>query len=149
MERKEFIKAFGLGMAGACMAGCLASCSKDGGSAPPPPAGGGRPPTIPTGINFTVDLASQIKNPGEAVTKNGVIVVRLTAGATATSFTAVQVACTHAGTSINFDNGQSNFLCPNHGSRFSTAGVVLNGPAAANLKNYKVDIAGNTLTVTG
>ncbi len=131
------------------MAGCMASCSKDGSSAPPPPAGGGRPPTMPTGINFTVDLASEIKNPGDSVTKNGVIVVRLGAGATAASFTAVQVACTHQGTSINFDTGQSNFLCPNHGSRFSTAGAVLNGPAAANLKSYKVDIAGNTLAVTG
>ncbi|MEJ7911970.1 MAG: Rieske (2Fe-2S) protein [Chitinophagaceae bacterium] len=149
MERKECIKTFGFGMAGVCVAGCLASCSKDGSSAPPPPPGGGGPPPRPTGVNFTVDLASEIKNPGESVTKNGVIVVRLTAGATATSFTAVQVACTHQGTSINFDTGQNNFLCPNHGSRFSNAGAVLNGPASTNLKNYKVDITGNTMTVTG
>lgn len=144
MDRKEFLSTFGFGLAAVCAGGCLASCSKGGSDSP----GGGNPPT-PRGVNFNVDLANEIKNVGESVTKNGVIVVRLATGTAPASFTAVQVACTHQGTAINFNTPQGNFVCPNHGSQFTTAGVVLNGPATANLKKYNLAISGNTMTVTG
>lgn len=145
MQRKKFITALGLGLAGVCAGGCLSSCSKSGGE--PNPGGGN--PSAPTGVNFTVDLANEIKNPGETVVKNGVIVVRLSGGSTIAAFSAVQVACTHQGTSINFDSAQGNFVCPNHGSKFSTTGNVLNGPAATNLKQFSMAITGSILTVNG
>lgn len=146
MDRKEFLSTFGLGLAAVCAGGCFASCSKDSGDST---GGGTPPPPRPSGVNFSVDLANEIKNAGESVTKNGVIVVRLKAGADIASFTAVQVACTHQGTSINFNPAQGNFICPNHNSAFSTAGVVLNGPATDNLKKFNLAISGNTMTVTG
>lgn len=144
MDRKEFLSAFGFGLAAVCTGGCLTSCSKGGADS----AGGGSGPTPPTGVNFTVDLNNEIKNVGESVTKNGVIVVRLAAGTAAGSFSAVQVACTHQGTSIEFKSNLGNFVCPNHGSQFTTTGTVLNGPATANLKRYKIAVTGNTMTVT-
>ena len=145
MERSEFLSTLGIGLAAACT-GCLASCGK--GDEPTP---GGPTPTPgppPASTNFNMDLNTDIKSVGESKTTNGVIVVRLAAGNAVASFTAVQVACTHQGTSIEFKNAQGNFVCPNHFSEFSTSGVVTKGPATSNLKKYSIAITGNTLTVT-
>lgn len=144
MDRKEFLSAFGISLAAAYAGGCLASCSKSNTDAPTGTPG----PNQPNRINFTIDLNNEIKDVGASLTKSGVIVVRLAQGNATSDFTAVQVACTHQGTAINFSTAQGNFVCPNHGSRFTTNGEVLNGPAAANLKKYKIAIAGTTLTVT-
>jgi cytochrome b6-f complex iron-sulfur subunit len=81
--------------------------------------------------------------------KSQPILVRLAAGNEVTSFTAVQRACTHQGTNINYDAAQGKFICPNHLSEFSNAGVVLKSPATTNLKVYTIAIEGTTLTVTG
>jgi Rieske Fe-S protein len=145
MDRKEFLSNLGLGLAVVCTGGCLASCSK---SSDTDSSTGGTTPTPPTNVNFTVDLGNEIKNIGDSVTKSGVIVVRLAQGNAIGSFTAVQVACTHQGTAINFNNAQGNFICPNHGSQFTTSGTVLNGPATTNLKKYTIAISGSTMTVT-
>lgn len=145
MDRKEFLSAFRVGLFAVCTGGCLVSCSKGDTTTPP---GGGTGTTPPAGLNFTVDLNSEIKNVGDSVTKNDVIVVRLASGTATSSFTAVQVACTHQGTAINFSTAQGNFICPNHGSKFTTSGAVINGPATSNLKKYNISISSNTMTVS-
>jgi Rieske Fe-S protein len=144
MERKEFLSTISYGLVAVCAGGCLASCSKKDG-----PGGETPPPTPPSGVLFTIDLNSEIQNVGDSVIKSGVIIVRLATGTAVSSFTAVQVACTHQGTSINFNSTQGNFICPNHGSQFTSTGTVINGPATANLKKYNISIAGNTMSVTG
>ncbi len=146
MDRKKFLSTFGIGLGALCAGGCLTSCSKGESDTP---GTSGPPPRPPGGVNFNVDLTSEIKNVGESVTRNNVIVVRLNTGATASSFTAVQVACTHQGTAINFNTTQGNFVCPNHGSQFTTEGTVINGPASSNLKKYTISISGTTMTVNG
>jgi len=138
MERRKFISEVGLSVAGIC-AVCLGACSKSNA-----PGGGGGP----ANVNFTVDLNSSLINIGDSVIQSGVIVVRLAAGNTASSFTAVQVNCTHEGTAINFNTGQGVFICPNHGSRFSTSGSVLLGPATSNLHRYNISVVGTSLNVT-
>ncbi|MHB1179528.1 MAG: QcrA and Rieske domain-containing protein [Daejeonella sp.] len=148
MERSQFLSTLGIGLAAACT-GCLASCGKGGEPTPGGPGPGITPPPPPASINFNMDLNTDIKSVGESKTTNGVIVVRLAAGNAVESFTAVQVACTHQGTSIEFKNAQGNFVCPNHGSVFSAAGVVMTGPAATNLKKYTVAVTGTTLNVSG
>lgn len=146
MDRKEFLSTFGYGLAVVCAGGCLASCSKSNTDYSP---GGGAGPTPSAGTSFSVDLSTEIKDVGESVIKKEVIVVRLSEGTDVTAFTAVQVACTHQGTAIYYDASKGNFVCPNHGSQFTTAGAVINGPATASLKKYKIAISGNTMTVTG
>jgi len=74
--------------------------------------------------------------------------VRVAAGNIASSFTAVQIACTHEGTSIGYNTGQGIFICPLHGSQFDKNGNVLLGPAAASLKHYTVTITGTALAVS-
>lgn len=139
MERRKFIGTLSAPVVAAC-AVCMGACSKSssGGNG----TGGGS-------ANFTVDLGSNLLTVGSSLVQSGVIVVRLATGNIPASFTAVQVACTHEGTSINFNAAQNKFICPNHGSTFSTSGSVTLGPATTNLKSYNISISGNTMTVTG
>lgn len=56
--------------------------------------------------------------------------------------------CTHLGCGINkFDNGQ--FVCPCHGSRYSSEGIVLQGPAVKPLERlqYRTDKEKNELVI--
>jgi cytochrome b6-f complex iron-sulfur subunit len=147
MERKEFISKLGISLAAIC-AGCgIASCGSNPKAEDPAPTPGGN-----TGGNsnalISANLDSELKNVGEFKVSNGVILVRLAAGNTANAFTAVQVACTHQGVAVNYNNAQGKFICPSHGSQFSTTGAVLVGPAATALKSYTVNISGNSLNVT-
>lgn len=144
MERKEFLSALSISLAAVC-AGCsLASCGSTPKNEDPQPA-----PNTGTGnAVLTANLATDIKNVGESTISNGVILVRLAQANVAASFSAVQVACTHQGTAINYNTAQGIYICPNHGSRFDTTGKVLLGPAAVALKQYQVNIIGTTLSVS-
>jgi Rieske Fe-S protein len=149
MEREEFISKLGLGVLMACTGCGLASCGGSKSNDPTPNPGGGTPPPAPgSGALFTTDLNTSLLNVGDSKVSNGVILVRIATGNTATSFTAVQVACTHEGTSIGYNATQSKFICPNHGSQFSQTGQVTMGPAATNLQKYTVSVSGTTATVS-
>jgi cytochrome b6-f complex iron-sulfur subunit len=143
MERNEFLAKLGIGTLAVCMGCNMVSCSKSGS---PGPSNGNNTP--PAGTTVNVDLNSTIKNVGDQTVNNGIIIVRLATGNTASSFTAVQVACTHEGNSINYNNSQGIFICPVHGSEFSKTGSLLQGPATSSLKQYTVSVTGTTLTVT-
>lgn len=139
MHRKDFISTVSVSVAAVC-AGCLAACSKGNSVTAAPP---------PSGVNFNIDLASELLSIGDSKQVSAVLVVRLAAGNTVSSFTAVQVACTHEGTSINYIPAQNQFVCPLHGSTFSTSGAVVKGPASTSLKKYTIAITNTTLNVTG
>jgi cytochrome b6-f complex iron-sulfur subunit len=149
MERAEFLSKFGLGLAAVC-AGCsLVSCGSKSSDPSPGDVGGAPPPPAPGGGNlFTVDLSGKLTNIGDSFVSNGVIVVRLAAANVLASFTAVQVACTHQGTAIAYNEGQHRFICPAHGSEFSDSGQVLVGPAVLPLQEYTVSVDTTTLTVS-
>lgn len=149
MERGEFLSKFGLGLVVACTGCGLASCGSKG-SAPLPSTsvGGGSPPPKGSGNLFTLDLSSQLQNVGDSTVQKSVIVVRLATGDTSDAFTAVQVACTHQGTSINYNTSQKIIICPNHGSEFNQQGAVLLGPAAIPLQRYTVTVTGTQLIVS-
>ena len=63
------------------------------------------------------------------------------------AFTVVTAMCTHQACIINGQNG-SNYVCPCHGSQFSTSGGVLSGPASVALRQYVSQFANNVLTIT-
>lgn len=155
MERDEFLAKFGMGLLAVCT-GCVVGCGKSPGNDPAPSDNGNNPPvTNPPVTNppangnlITADLNGELTSVGSSKTGNGVILVRTGTGNAAGSFTAVQQACTHEGTSINYNNTQGIFICPNHGSQFSTSGSVIQGPAATALRKFTVTVTGTTLAVT-
>jgi cytochrome b6-f complex iron-sulfur subunit len=63
------------------------------------------------------------------------------------SFIAVSASCTHQGTNVNFNAGENDFICPNHGAKFSNNGTVTQGPASSNLTSYHTTLTGSTLRV--
>lgn len=149
MERRAFIGNVTAPVFAACAA-CLAACSKSGaGSSTNNNGGSTGGNTGAVNVNFTVDLSQSLLTVGSSLVQSGVIVVRLNTGNVPSAFTAVQVACTHQGTSINYNAQGNDFVCPLHGSVYSTTGAVLNGPATAALKQYATTINGNIMTVTG
>ncbi|MBL7849942.1 MAG: Rieske 2Fe-2S domain-containing protein [Cyclobacteriaceae bacterium] len=142
MERNEFLRLLGTAGIAVC-AGCsLESCSS---SSDPAPSGN----PGPSGIDFTLDLTAPantaLNSDGGFVYNSGVIVVCLSASLKV--YTAVSQACTHQGTTIGFDAANGNFLCPAHGSRFSTNGAVVNGPAATSLRKFNTSLTGTNLRV--
>lgn len=141
MERRAFLESLTGPMIAAC-AVCMGACSKSA-------DGGGSNPTPPPIVNFTVDLATQITSVGSSVAVNGVLVVRLAAGNSLSSFVAVQQACTHQGSAINFVPATNSFLCPNHGAQFNTSGANTGGQQTSALKVYSISVSGNTLNITG
>lgn len=140
MERNEFLKLLGTASLAVCAGCALESCSTSS-----DPSG----PAAPTGVDFTLDLTAAANAPllidGGSVYKSGIVIVCLSAASSA--YTAVSQACTHQGTTIAFQASAGNFLCPNHGSRFSTTGGVINGPAVASLKKYSTSVSGTNLRV--
>lgn len=96
---------------------------------------------------LTIDGASPLATVGGAAlvqTSAGNFLLARTAQDAIAAFTAT---CTHeACTVTRFDGGA--FACPCHGSRFSTAGAVLNGPASRALRQFATQLAADVLTVS-
>ncbi len=67
----------------------------------------------------------------------------------ADGFAVLSAVCTHAGCTVRYDAPSDQVACPCHGSRYSLAGAVAQGPAARSLKRYLTtyDAAAQTLTI--
>lgn len=142
MDRRKFINDLSFTVALACT-GCLAACSKgDGPSEPnnPNPPGGNNP--------VTVNLATEILNPGDAVKRSGVIIIRLNAGNNPDNFAALSALCTHEQGNLEYNKASGKLQCPVHDSEFSTTGAVLRGPATTALRKFTIAINGTTLSVS-
>jgi cytochrome b6-f complex iron-sulfur subunit len=137
MQRRAFLGSITSPVLVAC-AVCMGACSKTGSGS-----------NGAVSANFSIDLGVSLLSVGSSVVQSGVIVVRLATGNVANAFTAVQVACTHEGTAINYNSSAGQFICPNHGSTFTNAGTVTLGPATNSLKQYAIVISGTTMTVSG
>lgn len=143
MDRKEFLTALGYSSGALIFAACLGGCKKEDNPSSPPP------PSAPV-VDFTLDLTqpanAALNTNGGFIYANGVIVAKTTTGA----IIAVSQACTHQGTTVQFQAANNNrFYCPNHGSTFNTTGAVTTGPATGALKQYAVTITGNSVRVNG
>ena len=57
------------------------------------------------------------------------------------TYRAFERACTHQGISVNWQAGSGDFVCPQHGARFSVTGQVTNPPANRPLRAIEVSVA--------
>ena len=63
------------------------------------------------------------------------------------TFMALTSTCTHEACTITgFDN--TNYVCPCHGSMFTTAGRVVMGPATTPLRTFATQFSNNVLTIS-
>ena len=134
MNRKEFLSLLGLSAGSLLLVSCLDSCKK-------------HDTTSKLTRDFTLDLTSSANaalNPnGGYFVSNGVIVAKTTAG----NYIAVTAACTHNGTTIQYDGTNNRFHCPNHGANFTNAGAVVNGPATVALQQFNTQLNGTSLRI--
>jgi Rieske Fe-S protein len=94
-----------------------------------------------------IDAASPLATVGGAAqvrASNGAFLVSRTGQDT---FTALTATCTHDTCTITGFDG-ADYVCPCHGSRFTTAGRVANGPATTSLRVFATVFANNVLTIT-
>ena len=132
MDRKSFLSQVGIGAAALLLPACiggLASCAKT---------------TTNPKVDFTLDTATgALSSNGGFLVSNNVIVARTNTG----TFIAVAAACTHQGTTINYNASGNKFICPNHGAQFDSNGTVTQGPASTSLTKYNTALTGTSLRV--
>ncbi len=132
MERKEFIKLAGAGAGWMLISTCFTNCSNNAEPAP-------------TNVDFTIDVSTgALAQTGGSIIQSGVIVARTLTG----DFIAVASACTHQGTTIQYQAGNKRFQCPNHGATFNESGSVTNGPAKNALRQFTTMLSGTMLRVS-
>jgi Rieske Fe-S protein len=136
------------------MGALLPGCGGGGGSI----TGGSLPSDVPAlatlsataasgGVTLNIDAGSPLSAVGSAAlvqSSSGLLLVAHTGPDT---FTAVTATCTHENCTITGFTGQS-YVCPCHGSRFSTSGAVQNGPATRSLRSFATRFASNVLTIS-
>jgi cytochrome b6-f complex iron-sulfur subunit len=141
-----------------CVQACqAASCLAMGSLLEACGGGGSSPSNVPqlTTVSGNVSgsaIVVQIDSASPLAAVGGAAMVRSSGGAflvartAQDSFTALTSTCTHEACTITgFDS--SNYVCPCHGSRFNTAGRVLNGPATSPLRSFATQFSNNVLTI--
>ena len=98
-------------------------------------------------VTLTIDSTSPLAAVGSAalvVTPSGDVLVAHTAQ---DSYVALSANCTHQSCLITGYANQT-FVCPCHGSQFSTSGRVLGGPAPTSLAQFTTQFSNNVLTIS-
>ena len=134
--------------AGALALGTVAGC----GGSPTSPSSNAQPlasvSATVSGRTVTIQTAgtSLAAAGGMAIaqTSIGTFLVTRTSASAATVLTAT---CTHEGCTITGMSG-SQFVCPCHGSTFSTSGSVVQGPANRSLQQFAAQAGDTTVTFT-
>jgi cytochrome b6-f complex iron-sulfur subunit len=145
-SRRQFCQAAALG----ALALFLQSCG--GGSSTSP--SGTSSLTVLSGTPGTGSITLPIGSGSPLATVGGMALVQaggssvLVARTGQDSFAAVTAICTHQGCQIT-DYSGSVYVCPCHGSQFSTSGQVLTGPASVALQSFTTQFSNGTLTITG
>src|SRR5262245_6213784 len=114
-------------------------------SAPPLPSVSGT--LVNRTLTITVDAASPLATVGGAATVTVSTGSYLVARTGQTNVTTVTSVCTHEGCAVTgFAN--SVYVCPCHGSEFSTSGAVVQGPATSALRQFPTTFDNNVVTIS-
>jgi len=145
--RREFCIRTGQAVSLATLAAMLQACGS-----PTSPSASGSPLPIANAslaggsVVLTVDSSSPLAAVGAMVLVQSSAGDFLVTRTSSSSFIAVTALCTHQGCTVNrFDN--QIFVCPCHGSRYNTSGMVVTGPATQSLRQFSTQFADNVLTI--
>lgn len=133
--RREFVCRLGA----ACTALAAARCGGGGSTTSPLTP----PPPEPTVLRLPLPEVGQT-----VAASSGDLQLAITRLSSTTVVT-VSRTCTHEGCTILLPAAPGQTLdCPCHGSRFTTGGTVVNGPAAQPLRTFPARIEGSEVVVT-
>jgi cytochrome b6-f complex iron-sulfur subunit len=148
VKRREFCahacQVVSLAAVGAALPACGGSPSSPSSSAPPLSTvngaiGGG-------GVTVTIDAASPLASVGGAALVQSGAGNFLVSRSAQDAFVAVTAVCTHEGCTVSgFQNAR--YVCPCHGSQFTTSGAVAQGPATRALQQFATTFTNNVLTI--
>jgi cytochrome b6-f complex iron-sulfur subunit len=149
VKRREFVtqacQVVSLATLGSILQGCSGSPSGPSSSAPSLTTVSG---TAASGaVSVTVDAASPLNAVGGAAlvqSSSGNFLVSRTAQ---DAFVALTAICTHEQCTVTgFQSAR--YVCPCHGSQYTTSGAVVQGPATRALQSFATRFANNVLTIT-
>ena len=150
MKRREFCaqacQAASVVAIGSMLPGCGSSNpSSPSGSAPALPTVNG---SVANGaVTVTVDAASPLANVGGAALVQSAAGSFLVSRTAADTFVALTAICTHEQCTVTGFQS-AHYVCPCHGSQYSTSGTVLMGPATRALQQFTTRFTSPTLTIT-
>jgi Rieske Fe-S protein len=141
--RRRFVVTSGAALAAAAAGGCGGGGGVSGPS----------PEDVPPNPNSTNFVRVALPEQGQTVPATGSI-IGLTVNLAVTRLAADNVVavsrrCTHMGCTVNLPARPGSTLdCPCHGSRFTTSGQVVNGPAGRALSSFPTRIEGSEVVIT-
>jgi len=148
--RRAFCAGVCQAASGAALATLVSACGGDGSPTGP---GGVAASTLPVLTGQVSGSTIQVATAGTALASvggsarvqssmGGFLVTRTAQDA----FSAVTSTCTHELCLITGHDG-AIYVCPCHGSRFTSGGQVVTGPATASLRAFTTSLAGDTLSI--
>ncbi|MDB4883070.1 MAG: Rieske [2Fe-2S] iron-sulfur protein [Gemmatimonadetes bacterium] len=137
MERREFLRAATLALASL---GLLGADARNANAMPLPAIGviSGRDGARAEEKHYAVPAAD-----GVAIDRENSVIVARAAG----KVYAFSLACPHRNTSLRWDAGDHQFMCPKHKSRYRDDGTFIDGRATRNMDRMAVRRAGTELIV--
>jgi len=98
-------------------------------------------------VSVSIGAGSPLASTGGMATTSTSIGTFLLTRTDATSVKVLTATCTHEGCTVDRFSG-SQFVCPCHGSEFTTAGAVAKGPANRSLQSFSSQVNGDVATFT-
>ena len=133
-----------------------ARSARDGAAGPPPEPGLSVPVQTVSATVMNGDLVVRIDATSPLAMVGGVALTQVAVGnltrffllarLTPETCSALNAVCTHEGCTVS-RFARPLFVCPCHGSQYTTNGEVVRGPAPAALPRYRNDLIGGVLTV--
>jgi cytochrome b6-f complex iron-sulfur subunit len=149
VSRREFCahvcEAATLAAAGSLLAACSSPTSPGSSSAPSL-----SPVTASvTGrtVSIALDSAAALATVGSAAIAQTSLGTFLIARIAQDTYSVLTAGCTHQACTVSGYESQ-RFVCPCHGSQFTTSGAVVSGPAPTGLRQYASQVANNVLSFT-
>jgi nitrite reductase/ring-hydroxylating ferredoxin subunit len=147
--RREFCvrtcQAVSLLTIGSVIHGCGGNAMSPSGSAPALPTVSAS--AVNGALAVTIDSASPLASVGGTALVQAAAGNFLVARTAQDTFTALTAVCTHEGCTVSGFEGPV-YVCPCHGSRFTTSGSVAQGPAPSPLRQFATRFANGVLTIT-